>query len=102
MNNQNQMNKTLLSKDEMSKAINKLTQFLDVDEEEEDDDLPEYLRQKNDQADYVEEPLVIENLRDIAKEIAEMASQNEELTKKIMKHQKSKVFYKIFLYNIHV
>jgi hypothetical protein len=48
-------NKTLLSKEELSKAINKLTQFLDVDEEEEQDDLPEYLRQKNNQEDYVEE-----------------------------------------------
>ena len=48
-------NKTLLSKDDLNKAINKLTQFLDVDEEEDQDDLPEYLRQKNDQEDYVEE-----------------------------------------------
>ena len=48
-------NKTLLSKDELSKAINKLTQFLDVDEEEEQDDFPEYLRQKNDQEDYLDE-----------------------------------------------
>ncbi len=81
----------LISQDEMNKAINKLTQFLDVDEEDEQDDLPEYLRQRNNEEDYVEEPLIIDNLRDIAKEIADMAMQNEELTKKIMKHQKSKV-----------
>lgn len=48
-------NKTLLSKEELNRAINKLTQFLDVDEEEEQDDLPEYLRQKNDQEDYLDE-----------------------------------------------
>lgn len=48
-------NKTLLSKDELSRAINKLKQFMDVDEEDDPDDLPEYLRQKNNQEDYVEE-----------------------------------------------
>ncbi len=48
-------NKTLLSKDDLNKAINKLTQFLDVDEEEDQDDFPEYLRQKNNRDDYVDE-----------------------------------------------
>lgn len=48
-------NKTLLSKDEINKAISKLTQFLDVDEEEEQDDLPEYFQKKIIQEDYVEE-----------------------------------------------
>lgn len=53
--NEKELKTLLLSKDELNKAINKLTQFLDVDEEEDQDDLPEYLRQKNDQEDYVEE-----------------------------------------------
>lgn len=107
-NDQEKETKTLLSKDELSRAINKLKQFMDVDEEDDPDDLPEYLRQKNNQEDYVEEviktlklinfivfsnkkPLVIDNLKDIAREIAELASQNEELTKRIMKHQKNRV-----------
>ena len=107
-------NKTLLSKDELSRAINKLKQFMDVDDEDDPDDLPEYLRQKNNQEDYVEEvkkhenliklllffnkkPLVIDNLKDIAREIAELASQNEELTKRIMKHQKNRVLKLIFI-----
>ena len=56
-------NKTLLSKDELSRAINKLKQFMDVDEEDDPDDLPEYLRQKNNQEDYVEEVhYIINNL----------------------------------------
>ena len=94
-------NKTLLSKDELSRAINKLKQFMDVDEENNQEDYVEEVKKHENLIKLLlffnKKPLVIDNLKDIAREIAELASQNEELTKRIMKHQKNRVLKLIFI-----
>ncbi len=45
---------------------------------------------------------MIDNLKDIAREIAELAFQNEELTKRIMKHQKNKVNFIFIVKNLEI